>query len=305
MVGTPELPVAAQRADQASAQSARPAAAPGQVEEPAAFDALADRYDALFSDPPLGQVLRRSVWRHVDPLFRSGMRVLDLGCGTGEDALHLAARGVEVLALDASAAMIRAAGAKVLAAGLGDRVRLAQLDMARRGGLDRLSTAAFDGAAVDGALANFGVLNCLSDKALRELGTGLASRIQPTGHLIAVVMGPRCAWELLWYAAHGDFRRATRRMKSGGVIAELGSGPLTVHYPSARSLSDVFAPQFRLVETAAIGCALPPGYAAGWFQRRSRALAWLARVDRRIERWPAAVALADHYLARFERTDSA
>lgn len=39
-------------------------------------------------------------------------RVLDVGCGTGENALHLAARGLEVVGLDASAVGIEKARAK-------------------------------------------------------------------------------------------------------------------------------------------------------------------------------------------------
>jgi SAM-dependent methyltransferase len=257
------------------------------------FDALAERYDALFSDHPLGRALRQAVWRHVDPEIGPGTWALDLGCGTGEDALHLAARGARVVALDASAAMLRVARAKVAAAGWSDRVAWVQASL--EAGLPADARFHF-------ALSNFGVLNCVSPAALRALGTDLAACLRPGGQLIAVVMGPLCTWEVLWYAAHGNFGQALRRCKRYGVVADLGSGPLTVRYPSPRALAAALAPGFVLVEVAAIGCLLPPTYAAGWLTSRPRLLAWLARIDRRVERWPLAVALADHYLARFERT---
>jgi SAM-dependent methyltransferase len=280
----------------ASVDPRRPAASP------APFDAIADRYDATFSDHPMGRVLRAAVWRQVDAAFHPGMVALDLGCGTGEDALHLAERGLRVVGVDASDAMIHVARAKVAATGRADQVELATLNiedgLGGQGGLGGLGVGA---GPFDAVLANFGVLNCLSEASLQRLGADLAALVRPRGPFIAVVMGPRCAWEILWYGVRGDFGRALRRRRREGVVAELGSGPLTVHYPGVRDLSDALTPRFRLVETLAIGSVLPPSYAASWLAQRPRALAWLARVDRRIERWRVSVALADHYLARFER----
>ena len=74
-----------------------------------AFDALAADYDASFTATPLGTLLREAVWRRLDARFAPGDRVLELACGTGEDAVHLASRGVRVTAVDASAAMVEAA----------------------------------------------------------------------------------------------------------------------------------------------------------------------------------------------------
>jgi cyclopropane fatty-acyl-phospholipid synthase-like methyltransferase len=61
-------------------------------------------------------------------------RVIDLGCGTGENALHLAGRGLTVVGLDAAATAIDRARAKAAARGLaaefvlGDALDLARLD---------------------------------------------------------------------------------------------------------------------------------------------------------------------------------
>ena len=81
------------------------------------FDALAGAYDATFTHTDLGLRLRSAVWRHLDAAFAPTARVLELGCGTGEDALHLASRGVQVVATDASAAMVDETARKARQAG--------------------------------------------------------------------------------------------------------------------------------------------------------------------------------------------
>jgi SAM-dependent methyltransferase len=94
-----------------------------------AFDALAAEYDASFTATPLGTLLREAVWRRLDACFAPGDRVLELACGTGEDAVHLARRGVRVTAIDASPAMVETARRKVAAAGLEGMIEVHHQDM--------------------------------------------------------------------------------------------------------------------------------------------------------------------------------
>ena len=62
---------------------------------PSGFDAVAEDYDDAFSRSILGTLMRRAVWRRLDQRFSAGDRVLELNCGTCEDAIHLGA-GVSV-----------------------------------------------------------------------------------------------------------------------------------------------------------------------------------------------------------------
>src|SRR5262245_23241152 len=80
-----------------------------------AFDSMAERYDVEFTNSAAGIALRTLVWARLDTLFPSGASVLELGCGTGEDALHLAARNVRVVATDASREMLAVARRKASA----------------------------------------------------------------------------------------------------------------------------------------------------------------------------------------------
>ncbi len=98
---------------------------------PAPFDTVAAEYDARFTEHALGRWLRAAVWAHLDEAFQPGDSVLELGCGTGEDAVHLARRGVRVHATDGAAAMVEIARHKALLQGIGDGVTFSQLDLNR------------------------------------------------------------------------------------------------------------------------------------------------------------------------------
>src|SRR5262245_22665860 len=95
---------------------------PQAVSLGAAFDDLASAYDAAFTTSALGRTLRPLAWTRLDALLSGSRRVLEIGCGTGEDAIRLARRGVDVLATDPSPSMLLVAAAKASQAGCADRI---------------------------------------------------------------------------------------------------------------------------------------------------------------------------------------
>lgn len=253
----------------------------------APFDGAAPDYDDDFTYTPLARALRAAVWARLDALFAPGQTVLELGCGTGEDARHLAERGVPVVATDQSPAMLRVAAAK--SAGL--PITTTVLDLHTLAPEPVVAAR----APYAGAFSNFGAVNVLADFA--PLAAFLAPLLRPGGRLILVVMGRWCAWEIGWHLLRLQPRTAFRRLRRGGAVAHVGGAPLTVHYPSTAFLRQVFAPHFRLAAVRPIGLFLPPSYLEPltrrpWFPLRS-----FAALDRRLT-WPL---LADHTLYEFIR----
>ncbi len=242
----------------------------------APFDALAAGYDRTFTSTPLGVLLRERMQGRLDARFEPGDHVLELACGTGEDAVHLGRRGVRVLATDASEAMVERARTK--AAGLGETVEV------RRLAIEDLAT--LDGS-FDGAFSDFGGLNCVSD--LAAVGKTLADLLRPGAPLLLCVMGPLVPWE--WA------RLQFRRLRHGGVEWR----GITVRYPSPAVLRRAFAPGFRLLRLSAVNALLPPTEWEAWASRHPRLLAALARWERRLETVLPLPWLADHYLLELER----
>ena len=255
----------------------------------AAFDGLANAYDAEFTATALAKVLRGMVWERYEHCFAGREHLLEIGCGTGEDAVHLASRGHRVFATDASEQMVRVARHKAARAGVADRIQFQCVPIEELG-------AALLGQTFDGVYSNFGALNCAV--RLDALAADLAAHLRGDAPLVCVVMGRHVPWEWAWFLARGEARKAFRRLRRGGARWR----GLTVSYPTPTALASTLRPHFIARGSRALGAALPPSYAAGWLNRSPRALAMLTRAERALQRWPSTAAIADHYIFEAARS---
>lgn len=256
----------------------------------AAFDPLARQYDTDFTETAVGRALREMVWSRVADRFGASRRILELGCGTGVDALHLARMGIKVTAIDASAGMIEVAREKISRlAGPGiEPVEFHRVPM--EGIASCLQARSFDGV-----FSNFGAINCLSD--LPSMAASLAGLLTPGAPLIWVIMGRRVPWEWLWYLARGDTRKALRRFQKNGVEWR----GLRIFYPTPAEAIAAIEPYFAVRRVSPLGFVLPPSYAAAWLNRSPRALAVLRRLELLAQRSTALAAWSDHYILEANR----
>ena len=252
------------------------------------FDALAENYDAAFTTTHLGQWLRRSVWKRLDDCLSGTERILEIGCGTGEDAVYLATRGHSVLATDVSEPMIKVAKEKALQAGCADRIEFRCIAM------ERLAQQ-LDPESFGATFSNFGVINCAArlDTLIRDVSV----LIKPGGTLIWVVMGRHVPWEWAWFLSRGDGRKAFRRLRKNGTTWR----GMVINYPTPRSLARRLRPHFQLRRRSALGFVLPPSYAAGWLERSPRLFDFLSTMEQAAQKYEALASLSDHYVLEARR----
>lgn len=247
-----------------------------------AFDPLAETYDDDFTHSQIGQYLRGRIHTRLLSHFSAGDHVLELGCGTGEDALFLAEHGIHITATDASDAMLDVARAKTQHNPLVD---IQPLNLAS------LPDADFN-TQFDGIISNFGALNCLTD--WRTLAEWLSTRIRHGGTIGLGIMSPFCVWETLWHGAHLDFKTAFRRWRKNTTF-----GDITVRYPTIKRITQDFAPHFRRTHIEGIGIFLPPSDVYGVIEKRPRLLNTLTHLENRFGKHAKLALLADHYWVEF------
>lgn len=245
-----------------------------------AFDIIAASYDRLWTDSPVGRLQREAFWRHAGGYLKNARNVLDIGCGTGEDAARLTRAGIQVTAIDISPEMVAVARKRAVDA------RVLQIER-----LNVLNES-FESASFDVAISNFGALNCV--ERLEGIREPLAKLVAPGGYAILCALGRFCFWETAWFLLSGDLRKARRRW--GGEA--LTSSGVKVFYHSVRKFRRSLYPEFRLLKHTGIGICIPPSYVRCV---SDRVLRRAAHLDRALERVRLVRALADHTLLVFRR----
>jgi SAM-dependent methyltransferase len=249
-----------------------------------AFDSVAPEYDGPRGNNALVQRMRAEMWRTLTGLFPPGARLLDLGCGPGLDAVHLATRGYDVVATDWSPRMVEVARQR--AEGAGVRLRTEVLGIHE---LDRLDAGRFHGIYSD-----LGPMNCVLD--LTAAARACAARLEPGGRLVVSVMGRVCPWELVYYTLRGRWARARIRSARGVVPVNLNRFTVWAAYYTPREFYRAFAPHFELTTYRALGLFLPPPYLLRTYERHPRLSALLGWLDARLGQWPVLRDGGDHFL---------
>jgi SAM-dependent methyltransferase len=252
-----------------------------------AFDSVAADYDGPRGNNDLIQDMRGEMWRWLDAIFTAGGQLLDLGCGTGLDAAHLAQRGFRVTATDWSPLMVQRTADRAANLQLNDRVRAMRVGAHELHALD-------ESAAFDGAYSNLGPLNCVPE--LADVSRECARLLKPGGALVFTVIGRYCPWELIHYVRRGRWARAKIRFARHVVPVGMNSHTIWTRYYSPREFYAAFREDFALEHYRGLCVFAPPPYLTWLRERHPRLHAWLWTLDRRVSGWPLIRSLGDHFL---------
>jgi len=255
------------------------------------FDQLAAEYDQIFTDSIIGRAQRDSIWKILTNTFKANDNILELNCGTGEDAIFLAGRGVSVFACDASQQMIARAEQRLCRKSSILPVVFCHLPTERIGELH-------PELRFDGAFSNFSGLNCIDD--LGAVASALSDLVKPGGLLLLCFSTRFCLIEILHYLIRSQYRKAFRRC-TGHTMATLGNLQFPVYYPTLRQIRGHFTPQFRLRSYTGIGVAVPPSYCESWARQHTSLFHFLCRFEQVLATIPIFRVTGDHMLLCFEK----
>ncbi len=251
-----------------------------------AFNNAAKKYDEQFTNTVIGRMQRNRVWNYLSNNLHATdhPRVLELNCGTGEDAKWLSSKGFKVVATDVSAEMVAAAKSKNPVGVEFEVCSFAQVS-------DRFLPGSFDVV-----FSNFGGLNCISEKEIRLLAEQIYLLLRPNGRFIAVVMSDNCAMERRYFRRKKMYEQANRRQQANGVSTTIEGETFTTYYYSPDQFARMTSNVFRVKAQKAIGWTIPPSYTDPYFSRKPLLLKALNALENTLGNIPALAKKADHFL---------
>lgn len=257
-----------------------------------AFDAVAADYDRREADNPIMQLMRARSLAMLETTFPQGSTLLDVGCGTGTEAIWLEQRGRRVFAVDSSARMLEIVSRRAAAAGMRVSTRLL-----RAGDLLKLVEERGE-ASFDGAYSSFGALN--TEPSLEAPVVALSRLVRPGGRIVLSVMNRWCVAEMALLIAGGRAKQAFRRTRSSLSVG-VGANTLEVRYPSSRELRRALRPRFRVIAVHALPLLLLP-YAWPAFSAHPHLYNAVSRLDRVLAPRRPFAWFGDHLLVVAQRT---
>ncbi|CAA6825003.1 MAG: Class I SAM-dependent methyltransferase [uncultured Aureispira sp.] len=254
------------------------------------FNSIAEMYDADFTHSQTGVLQRERVHYYLQKNLsnRSNLAVLELNCGTGEDAVWLAKQGCSVLATDLSETMVLVAQEKVAKHKLEAKITCKALSIEQ---LDRLDAS----VKYDLVFSNFGGLNCVAPEDLTKISRSLQGLLKPNGRFIGVIMSRFCWWETLYFTLKGAFKKAWRRRTKEAIAAPLtATTTVDTWYYSPKEFSELLQTEFDAQAAHPIGFMLPPSYLDNWFKNKP----FLMRILNRLEKISPSFCSkwSDHYM---------
>ncbi len=250
------------------------------------FDIASNHYDSSFTFSRIGKAQRKFVYNHIDSIvnINKKLSILEINCGTGEDAIYLSKLGHDVIATDVSESMIRIAKSKNTLSNLTFEV----LD------INAISKDSFN-RKFDLIFSNFGGLNCLSKPELSAFLDTSAHLLNPNAKLIMVLMPKHCIWEQLYFGIKGNLKKAKRRYTDKYLLVNVNNVSVKTWYYNPKEIISLTKKLFTPKKIKPVGIAIPPSYFENSFLAKKPFLNGLRIIEKLLSQsfWAK---YADHFL---------
>ncbi|TCP28280.1 ubiquinone/menaquinone biosynthesis C-methylase UbiE [Tenacibaculum skagerrakense] len=250
------------------------------------FDIAAATYDDTFTNTKIGLEQRKKVYQSLDFILNQDkkLNILELNCGTGEDAIAFAKKGHKIIATDISEGMIAVSQSK--------------------NSYENLHFEVLDSKAIyqdrfknnfDVIFSNFGGLNCLCFEDLKSVINDSFSVLKPKGKFIMVLMPKNCLWEQIYFYAKGDFKKAKRRSTTDSLLVNVEGEDVPTWYYNPSDIETMLPKDLKITNILPVGFAVPPSYLENSILTKSILWPVLKSIEKRIKR-PYFAKYSDHFL---------
>jgi ubiquinone/menaquinone biosynthesis C-methylase UbiE len=252
-----------------------------------AFSRQSARFDQLYGEDGMIAYKRVRVRQHLAAILKPESLVLELNCGTGEDAVWLARQGHFVHATDLSAGMLEKTIEKIKTEKLTHYISTENISFTS---LEELKNQ----GPYDHIFSNFAGLNCTGE--LDKVLASFSQLLRPGGGVTLVLLPRFCLWEFL-LVFRGKFKTAFRRFFSNkGRQARVEGTFFKCWYYNPAYLKKQMAKDFDPVSLEGLCSLVPPSYMQDFDKKYPRIFSRLCRLEAKWKNhWPWR-SVGDYYI---------
>jgi ubiquinone/menaquinone biosynthesis C-methylase UbiE len=242
-----------------------------------AFTKQSGVFDQLYGDDAIIQYKRQRVREHILRYARPQTFMLELNCGTGEDAMFFARQGFKIHATDISTAMLDVLRKKTDSSFYEEKISTEQCSFTE---LEFLEADQFDYV-----YSNFGGLNCTGE--LEKVLHSFDNLIKPGGVVTLVIISKFCLWETL-LLFKGKFKTAFRRFFSGkGRRAHIEGNFFKCWYYSPSFIKKHLEGKFEFLSLEGLCTIVPPSYIENFAQKHFKLFNLFRKMENKVKaKWP-------------------
>ena len=255
------------------------------------FSKIAKEYEDLEQKSTLIQYKRKQIRGHLLSRLQDESSILEINCGSGLDALYFAKKGHKVLATDIAEGMLKEVDTKILANNLQGTLSMKKLSFAD---LSQLEQNKFDCL-----YSSFGGLNCVDSSLLNKVLQDAGSIIRHGGIITLVIMPKITMYE--WHNIFKGKKSAFRRLKKGGVMANVEGEKVRTFYHSARHVSKLLNKNFEEIRVENIFTIGPSGSSYNFPVNHRRVFSLLTKFDNFCNKTSFLKGFGDYYIISAKR----
>ena len=253
------------------------------------FNNYAGVYDEHFTNSLIGKAQRKIVHNYISSVSNKKNNVLEINCGTGEDAVFLSRLNQNVICSDVSSEMVKICAEKIKLLSNCETLLCSIQEIEKINGKFNF------------LFSNFGGLNCLSESELKSFSNTCLNLTSQNADLIFVIMGRKCLWENSYFFLKRNTKHIFRRKNRSGVNTEIKGSSFQTYYYSPKEIKSIFQHSFNLVKCSPVGFFIPPSYLNPFFVKHKKLFSSLCKLETAITSVNFLSDYADHYLIHLKR----
>ncbi len=237
-----------------------------------AFDSASEEYDYTISRNYINTWIRERSIHELIQLTHPSDLLLEIGCGTGTEAIRISNYVAGIVATDISQRMLETLEKKIRAKKLEHKISTTRVAASQ---IDSVQSSLPDGK-VRIAYSFNGALNC--EPEIKKVPEKLSRIIRPGGYFVCSIRNTICLSEVLSHSLALQFSKLAPRKNQPVMVSVGGKDIPSYYYPPGKFL-DFFEPYFKVKRLVGLPALLPPAYLNDYYLRAGRLMPFIERLE--------------------------